>query len=394
MTTPSSAVQVLAIADTDSYLKWSEATLDALPSSWDSVQLLIKNPVMPSVAQIQAVSSRQVEVLSHAAVKRRIRRSRPDVVLLACTGPVVAALTAQRALWSGRRAVLVTGMPGISVPATRRAVLHRAGCDLFLLHSTREIAEFAKLGARFAPRLTFGLASLPFLPVHRPETAPGPSLGHNLIFAAQAKVPLERTQREEIVLALADAGAAVIKVRAWSQEQQTHRETWSYPEITDRLVQRGRIAADAVGFVGGSMQDALGNARGFVTVSSTAALEAMAMNQPVLIISDFGVSAEMINVVFAGSGCLGTLDDLRHGRLCHPTLEWRQRNYFHRPENNDWLTRLEELLAIRAARKLPERPRSVGSLHRRIRRRLRLAIPVGLWRRLRPIHALFLNRSR
>ena len=40
----SAAVRVLAIADTDSYLKWSAATLEALPESWESTQLLIANP--------------------------------------------------------------------------------------------------------------------------------------------------------------------------------------------------------------------------------------------------------------------------------------------------------------------------------------------------------------
>ncbi|HEY6682164.1 MAG TPA: DUF6716 putative glycosyltransferase, partial [Propionibacteriaceae bacterium] len=127
-------VRVLAIADTDSYLKWSATTLDALPSFWKSRQLLIQNPVMPSQGQTQAASSRPVEFVSHAALRRRIRLERPDVVLLACTGPVVAALTAQRVFEGRTRPVLVTGLPGISVPATCRAVTSRAACDLFLLH--------------------------------------------------------------------------------------------------------------------------------------------------------------------------------------------------------------------------------------------------------------------
>ena len=146
------AVRLLAIADTDSYLKWSAATLEALPSSWQSTQLIIKNPVMPSAAQIRAVSSRPVEVLTNAEVVRRIRLECPDVVLLACTGPVVAALSVQRVFWGRTRPVLVTGLPGISVPATSRAVSSRAACDLFLLHSKREVAEFAQIGARRAPR--------------------------------------------------------------------------------------------------------------------------------------------------------------------------------------------------------------------------------------------------
>ena len=175
-------------------------------------------------------------------------------------------------------------------------------------------------------------------------------------------MPVERADREEILLALADAGAAVVKLRAWSEEQQTHKETWSYPEIMDDLLARRRVAADAITFVGGSMHDALRTSRGFVTVSSTAALEAMAMNRPTLIISDFGVSAEMINLVFEESGCLGTLDDLRSGRLCHANPKWLDANYFHASEENNWLGLLTQLLAVRAAGQLLPRPRFRGSL--------------------------------
>ena len=382
------AVRVLAIADTDSYLKWSSATLEALPSSWEATQLIIENPVMPSAAQIRAVSTRSVEVLTNAEVVRRIRLECPDVVLLACTGPVVAALTVQRVFWGRARPVLVTGLPGISVPATSRAVASRAACDLFLLHSKREIAEFAQIGARRAPRLIFGLAPLPFLPARIPGPAGEAQLGPNLVFAAQAKVPVERAHREQILLALADAGSAVVKLRASSEEQQTHNEIWSYPHIMDDLVARRRISADAVAFVAGSMQDVLRTSRGFVTVSSTAALEAMAMNRPTLIISDFGVSAEMINLVFEESGCLGTLDDLRSGRLCQPNPRWLEANYFHPAEENNWLELLSQLLEMRAAGQLAPRPHRRGALRGRVRRRVRLMIPAGLWPHLRRLRGM------
>ena len=85
------------------------------------------------------------------------------------------------------------------------------------------------------------------------------------------------------------------------------------------------------------MAAALNTARGLATVSSTAALEAMAAGVPVLIISDFGVSADLINLVFADSGCLGTLDDLRADRFAQPDPAWSTANYFHPASDNDWL---------------------------------------------------------
>jgi hypothetical protein len=281
---------------------------------------------------------------------------------------------------------LVTGLPGISVPANRRAVISRTACDLFLLHSKREVAEFTEIGELLAPHLVFGLAPLPFLPV-RPKHASHGQLGPNLVFAAQAKVPTQRADREKILLALADAGSAVVKLRAWSSERQTHTETWSYPEIMNGLVARCRLSADAVAFVSGSMHDALCRSRGLATVSSTAALEAMAMNRPTLIISDFGVSAEMINLVFEESGCIGTLDDLRCGRLFQPDPQWLDANYFHPAEENNWMDLLTRLLVLRAAGSLPARPRSRVALHRRIRRRLRLILPAALWPHLRTVMA-------
>ena len=47
-------VRVLAVADTDSYLKWSVATLATLPAGWSSRQVLLRNAVMPSPAQVAA----------------------------------------------------------------------------------------------------------------------------------------------------------------------------------------------------------------------------------------------------------------------------------------------------------------------------------------------------
>ena len=76
---------VLAISDSDWYVKWSLATLRRMPSDWRTSQLVIDSPLRPSLAQMGSA----LPVLGRAAVLlRRLRRERPDVVLLACTGPV------------------------------------------------------------------------------------------------------------------------------------------------------------------------------------------------------------------------------------------------------------------------------------------------------------------
>lgn len=375
-------VRVLAVADTDSYLKWSLATLTRWPATWRKTQVVIDNPVRPSATQIGSARGTGVTVLRRARLLRRIQAEQPDVVLLACSGPVTADLTRASFLRGADRPVVVTGMPGISIPASRRAVALRADCDLFLVHSHREVAAYREVTAGLSPTAgvmpEFGLASLPFLePAEHRETRAAPTGG--VVFAGQALVPPQREQREQILVALAGLAATgtsvVVKLRAAAREQQTHRERWPYPELMTDLAVTGRIRPGAVSFRGGPMSDALHGAIGLVTVSSTAALEAVAAGVPIMIISDFGVDGGMINTVFSDSGCLGTLADLRDGRFAHPRADWLGENYLHPSVDNDDLSRLRLLITRRRAGELAIRSRAGVKGWPGLRRRLRLLLP-------------------
>jgi hypothetical protein len=378
-------VRVVAIADSDSYLKWSAATLAAMPESWQTEQWLVRNPIAPSAAQVSAATDRPVRMITVGRAATELARRTPDVVLLAATGPVVQSLLALRFLRRGpRRPVLVTGLPGISIPATDRAVEFRSGCDLFVLHSHREVTEFAEVARTLELRMNFGLATLPFIRqaqqqasrLHPADRAAGPE---RIIFAAQAKVPAEIDERQQVLRAFAalpPKRKVVIKLRALPGEQQTHRERLPYPELWDELVTTEGYQRDLIEFADGSMADALAGADGFVTVSSTAALEAIGLDVPLLIISDFGVSAEVINEVFIGSGCLGALDDLAASALHRPAPDWLDRNYFHDPADDDWVVRIEDLLQRRRSDGLPDQVvRPVDGRLRQAHRGLRLLLP-------------------
>ncbi len=379
---PSDPVRVLAVADTDSYLKWSVATLATLPAGWSGRQVLLRNAVMPSPAQVAAAgrvdggTAVGVRTLGLPALAALLVRERPDVVLLACTGPVVARLTALPLFRGPARPVLLTGLPGISVPASERAVSFRRSCDLFVVHSHRERREFAQVAAALAPRLGFGLARLPFLPVStQPAADPGPRPDAPLVFASQARVPPRRSEREHVLRALAMAPPAVVKLRAGAGEQQTHHEEHPYDALWADLVAGGAVPAGAVTFATGPMIEAVRGSRGLVTVSSTAALEAIALGRPLLVAEDFGVSAEMINLVFDGSGCLGPLSALATGGLRMPRPEWLVDNYFHPDEDSDWLVRLWGLVQARRARQLPPVPAGPPTTGAEVvRQHLRLAV--------------------
>ncbi|WP_169982398.1 DUF6716 putative glycosyltransferase [Microbispora sp. H10836] len=382
--------RLLAVADSDSYLKWAAGLLDATPQDWVTELAVVRTPIAPSEAQIAAaVSGTRArglpQVLPARQVRRAAERFRPDVVLLACTGPVVDALAAETLAGLRPRPVLVSGLPGISVPATEKAWLFRSGCDLFVVHSGREVAEFSEIGARLGGGGAVALARLPYLDLlsREPGARDTGGVRDRVVFATQAKVPRRREERERILLALAELGRArpdldvVVKLRARDDERQTHNERHHYERLWTALEAEGRVHAGAVRFAAGPMHEHLSRAAGFVTVSSTAALEAIAANVPLLVLSDFGVSAEMINLVFEGSGCLGTLDDLAKADFRVPAEEWCGANYFHDPSVSDWTGRIAALVAAARAGALePARSLLDGPEHAAARRRARLRLEV------------------
>ncbi|MBA9007962.1 DUF6716 putative glycosyltransferase [Thermomonospora cellulosilytica] len=351
------APRVLAVADSDSYLKWTAGLLDHMPAGWSRTLAVVRSPIAPSAEQIRSAlngtAAGTPDVLTARGVAQRVRRERPDVVVLGCTGPVVKVLS--RMLPAADRPVLVSGLPGISVPASERAWVFRSAVDLFVVHSRREVAEFTEIAARLGLPGRVGFTRLPFL-----EPAPPAEVRDRVVFATQAKVPAAPADRERILLALAGLAElrpdlrVVVKLRALADEQQTHREDHHYQVLWRRMAQAGRVREDALHFDAGPMREHLARAAGFVTVSSTAALEAIAAGVPLLVLSDFGVNAEMINLVFEGSGCLGTLAELTEGTFKTPDPGWCAANYFHDPADETWLSHLAELLEDARAGRLPE----------------------------------------
>ncbi|WP_327085183.1 hypothetical protein OIE66_22795 [Nonomuraea sp. NBC_01738] len=365
-------MRILAVADSDSYLKWAACLLGDLPPGWESELVVVRTPIAPSAAQIAAaVGGRAMPpVLSARSVRRTAERLRPEAILVACTGPVVDVLVAEVLGGLRPRPVFVTGLPGISVPATEKAWLYRSGCELFVLHSEREVREFAELGSRLGGGGAVGLARLPFLR----GTGAGGQDRDRVVFATQAKVPRAREDRERILLALAALAGrrpdldVVVKLRALEGERQTHNERHPYQRLWREMGAPGRLE-----FAAGPMREQLDRAAGFVTVSSTAALEAIAGDVPSLVLGDFGVSAEMINLVFEESGLIGSLDDLAAGAFRTPDPAWRAANYFHPEGESTWVSLLTALLL---GPRMPARSLLDGGEHAGARRRARLRVEV------------------
>lgn len=375
-------MKVLAVVDSDSYVKWGAAVLGRMPSGWSRSIVLIRTPVTPSTDQIAAAlagspfAPEAVPILDLTGFVERLAVERPDVVLLSVRGPVVrvlartilgdapAAAASPGSAPSASRPLIVSGLPGISIPATRKALHYRSRADYFLLHSKREVREFAALAETLGYQQSFGLARMPFLP----SQVDAPAASGDIVFAAQAKVPDAPADRLRVLGWLAEVALrhpenrVVVKLRATVGEQQTHAEEHPYDVLLDFL---GELPPNLV-VARGSMGAQLERASALVTVSSTAAIEAAALGVPILVLDDFGVSAEMINTVFLGSGLLGSSDALLERDFRHPDPAWLDDNYFHEPADEDWIAGIEAHAMLAAAGELPARPqrRRIGGRFR------------------------------
>ena len=370
---PTATVTVLAIADSGSCVKWGATLLGQVPDDWQRSLIVLASPVLPSGEQLAAALNGTEEsigaprILDLSALAVQIATLVPDVALLSVRGPLVKVVVRAIVGATVVRPVIVSGLPGISIPATKRAIEHRAQVNFFVLHSRREVREFEALAARMSIDMPFGLATLPFLPhMAMPQKTQDRNRNGEVIFATQAKVPAEKADRLALLGWLAESARrhpymrVVVKVRAARGEHQAHAERYDYADLMDELQPR---APHSLVVAGGAMSDHLAGAAGLVTVSSTAAIEAIALSIPVIIVNDFGVSAEPINTVFEDSGLFGNCGDLVEGRFRHPNAAWLDDNYFHDAEQNDWVRRVDELLAARAAGGLtlmPLRPGAFG----------------------------------
>jgi len=346
-------VRALALVDTDSYVKWGAALLAQLPADWDRRVAVVATPGAPSAGQLSAaLAGSGFEGTSRAltldTLGARVAEEKPDVVIVAMRGP--AASVVLRVLSElPDRPVLVSGLPGISIPATWKALFYRAQADLMVLHSKREIREFELVAGKRGWTHRLALATLPF--IDRSKAAGG----SDVVFAVQSIVPLERAHRERVL---------DILIETARRNPQNRDEEYSYPDL---LAARTAPPSNLV-VAAGAMSTALDSAAGLVTVSSTASIEAIARDIPLIMLDEFGVSDELINPVFVGSGLFGDGEAVASLAFARPNPEWLDDNYFHPDGDVDWTRSLDDLLRQRASAPLAARPSLRGHIGGVLRR--------------------------
>ncbi|MGA5035954.1 DUF6716 putative glycosyltransferase [Streptomyces capoamus] len=328
------SLRVAVLADSDTRWKWGALTAQRLTPRAAGGRLdgyLLRGRATPTARQLREVgvradSLREVTGVEFLRAMTEDPDGRYDVLVLALVGGgVQAMLHGLRAAWSpGPRPVVVTGYVGVVYEKLADGLLLRHGADLVLANSRHDADRFravyegvgADASAVTEVALPF-LGGAPYTGAHEPFT---------VVFAAQPSVPDNRRDRAYLLGRLVEHARrhpereVLLKLRSKPGEHTTHIEELPY----QKLVQ-GQDPPANFRLVYGHMGEVLDRTDLLVTVSSTAALEALHRRVPTAVLTDLGVREALGNHHFTGSGCLASWDQLDAGHRPVPDEEWLAR---------------------------------------------------------------------
>ncbi|MGW1880977.1 DUF6716 putative glycosyltransferase [Streptomyces sp. NPDC001970] len=334
----SKALRVAVLADSDTRWKWGALTArritapDAAEESDRGTALtgfLLRGRATPTARQLAEVGVTADDLREVTGVEflRAMSDEEYDVVVLALVGGAVQAmLHGLAALRLPRRPVLVTGYVGVVYEKLADGLLLRHGADIVLANSRHDAERFrAVYEGVGADASGVTEAALPFLGGAPYERKDGRD---TVVFAAQPSVPESRADRTYLLRRLVEHARlhpdreVLLKLRSKPGEHTTHLEELPYQKLADRLP--GGLPPN-FSLVYGHMGEVLDRTDLLVTVSSTAALEALHRRIPTAVLSDLGVREALGNHHFLGSGLLASWDALDGGHAPRPDEEWLTR---------------------------------------------------------------------
>ncbi|WP_353944363.1 DUF6716 putative glycosyltransferase [Streptomyces sp. HUAS MG91] len=326
---PGGPLRAAVLADSDTRWKWGSLTAARLLG--DDARLdgyLLRGRATPTPRQLGEVGVRADRMSEVTAVEflREMERAHQeyDVVVLALVGGAVqAVLHGLGHVWRevSDRPVVVTGYVGVVYEKLADGLLLRHGADVVLANSAYDAERFrAVYEGVGADASAVTECALPFLggAPHTAEHDP-----YTVVFAAQPSVPDTPADRMYLLDRLVRHARrhpdreVLLKLRSKPGEHTTHIEEIPY----QKLAQRIEVPAN-FRLVYGNMGEVLDRADLLVTVSSTAALEALHRRIPTALLTDLGVREALGNHHFTGSGCLVSWDQLDAGLRPEPDPAW------------------------------------------------------------------------
>lgn len=319
-------VRVAVLADSDTRWKWGALTARRIAAA-EPTGFVLRGRATPTARQLAetGVSTTPPREVTGAEFLREVRDGEYDLVVLSLVGGTVRAVLQGIAdLALERRPVIVTGYVGVVYEKLADGLLLRHGSDVVLANSRHDAERFrAVYEGVGADASSVVEAALPFL-----GGAPyAPEAGRNtLVFAAQPSVPVTRADRAYLLRRLVEHARlhprreVLLKLRSKPGEHTTHLEELPYQKLVRDLDTPPNFR-----LVYGHMGEVLDRTDLLVTVSSTAALEALHRRIPTAILTDMGVREVLGNHHFIGSGLLTSFDRLDADDRPKPDEEWLAR---------------------------------------------------------------------
>ncbi|MFF2573255.1 DUF6716 putative glycosyltransferase [Streptomyces sp. NPDC058084] len=330
------AARVAVLADSDTRWKWGVLTARRITAesaaNEDPRGFVLRGRATPTTRQLAetAVSDTAPREVTGTEFLREVRDAATrgegyDVIVLALVGGTVRAMLHGLAELSlERRPVLVTGYVGVVYEKLADGLLLRHGADVVLANSRHDAERFRAVyeGVGADPDAVVE-AALPFLGGAPYAPEPGRD---TLVFAAQPSVPGTKAERSYVLRRLVEHARAhpdrevLLKLRSRPGEHTTHLEEFPYQKLV-----RDLSVPPNFRLVYGHMGEVLDRTDLLVTVSSTAALEALHRRIPAAILTDLGVREALGNHHFIGSGLLTSFDRIDRGAVPVPDEEWLAR---------------------------------------------------------------------
>lgn len=335
------------LADSDSRWKWGVLLARRLNPSAVVSGYQFAGSDLPSQRQFAeaGISADAVSVVSSGELVPALASAQPDVLILALPGGgCQAILHLLAAAELPNRPLVLTGYVGVVYEKVVEGLLLRAGADVVAANSPADLEFFRTVFAGVGlPVSSLMLTRLPFLG----ESGPRSNTRFTVTFAGQPGVPNTKWHRRYVVERLAQHAVrhperdVLIKLRSLPGEQAAHTELYPYDELFRTL---GADRPANLKLVGGAMGRVLNRTDLLVTVSSTAAVEAIHRGIPSALLTDFGIRENLGNTYFIGSGCLASFDDLDAGAVPVADEGWARRSGLG-PSVDPLPERVAELLA-------------------------------------------------
>ena len=316
------------LADSDSRWKWGVQLARRLNPSAVIVGYQFAGSDLPSQRQLAeaGIAPDAVSVVSSGELVPALASAKPDVLIVALPGGgCQAILHLLAAAGLPNRPLVLTGYVGVVYEKVVEGLLLRAGADIVAANSPADLEFFRTVFAGVGlPTSSLALTRLPFLG----ESGPRASRRFTVTFAGQPGVPNTKWHRRYVVDRLAEHAVrhptreVLIKLRSLPGEQAAHTELYPYDELFRGL---GADRPANLKLAGGPMGRVLNRTDLLLTVSSTAAVEAIHRGIPTALLTDFGVRESLGNTYFIGSGCLASFDEVDAGTVPVAEEGWARR---------------------------------------------------------------------